>query len=68
MAERCYTYVCSNTTNLMPSGKAEYCEECFAMIEPYEKACNELGIEPWDETFVVFRAGFLAAGALGVDS
>ena len=62
--QTCYTYTCKNITQgLMPSGKAEYCSECRAMIAPHEAACKEIGVESWDETFVVFREGAWAERA-----
>jgi len=57
----CYTYTCEKTVPPpLDSGKAEYCPECKEMLAPHEEACKEMGIEPWDETFVIFRAGVLA--------
>lgn len=62
MSDICYTYTCRGVvTNPDPVGKARYCDECRDMLDAHDAACEEIGIEAWDETFVVFRAGVLFA-------
>ena len=55
----CYTYTCKNTYPDPHGALAvpRYCSECQSMLSSHETACKEIGVQPWDETFVLFRAG-----------
>jgi hypothetical protein len=56
----CYTYTCKSKTGLMPVGTVKYCSDCHSMLALHDVACEVIGVQPWDETFVIFRAGVIA--------
>lgn len=62
----CYVYTCKSTSNLQPMEKGDktlFCADCCVLWKEHDAACKKIGIDPWDETFVVFRAGALAERA-----